>query len=104
MTPNTVRDENREQRMIQRRKAEAQRHWERFETLQKSREAQKRISLELETRTTNKHSKEEEYMQPESYIKYHSTSESESELNWKVAWRCNCIGTLSNHIGTLSSH
>src|SRR5882762_11950076 len=40
-----------------------------IETLRKSREAQKRISLELETRTINKNSKEEGYMQSESYIK-----------------------------------
>jgi len=40
-----------------------------IETLGESRKAQKRISLELEMRTINKHSKEEEYMQPKSYIK-----------------------------------
>jgi len=34
------------------------------EALRKLREAQKRISLELETRTNNKHSKEEQYMLP----------------------------------------
>jgi len=40
-----------------------------IETLRELRKAQKRISLKLEMRTINKHSKEEEYMQPESYIK-----------------------------------
>jgi len=58
----------REQRMIQRRKRKHE-GIGKIEMLRKSREAQKRISLELEMRTTNKHSKEEGYMQPESYIK-----------------------------------
>jgi len=39
-----------------------------IETLGKLRGVQKRISLELETRTNNKHSKGIEYMHPESYI------------------------------------
>jgi len=45
-------------------KAEAREALGSVEALRKSREAQKRISLELETRTNNKHSKEEWYMLP----------------------------------------
>jgi len=38
------------------------------EALRKLRGVQKRISLELEMRTNNNHSKGIEYMHPESYI------------------------------------
>ena len=40
-----------------------------LETLGKPKGVQKRISLELETRTNNYYSKGIEYMHPESYIK-----------------------------------
>ena len=75
MTQHGVQNTRRELRVIQRWKAERWRHWEIL--LRKLRGAQKRISLKLEMRTNNNHSKE---------IWVHASSVLFSEKIIRVSW------------------